>query len=110
MGRGNIIPALNVRNSENPVSPCVSLCQAAWPPSWMTATASSPPACRHDDRPPDNEPEPPPDPSPPALGMPWRDELPRWSIPRRQRWGDLANQLAESGVPWPDDERQAFET
>lgn len=31
-----------------------------------------------------------------------------WSIPLRQRWGDLANAWADAGVPHPDDEIQAF--
>ena len=49
------------------------------------------------------------DPVPPRpIPTPWRAALPGWSIPWRQRWGDLANELARSDVPWPDDERQAY--
>jgi hypothetical protein len=31
-----------------------------------------------------------------------------WPIPFRERWGRRANELADAGVPHPDDERQAF--
>jgi hypothetical protein len=31
-----------------------------------------------------------------------------WSIPLRERWGRRANELADAGVPHPDDEVQAF--
>ena len=34
---------------------------------------------------------------------PWRNELPRWSVEWRERWGRRANELAEAGVPWPED-------
>lgn len=46
-------------------------------------------------------------PEPPAT--PWRRFLPGWSEERRERWGKRANELAESGVAWPEDERRAFE-
>jgi len=36
-------------------------------------------------------------------------ELAEWPIPWRERWGRLANQLQDQGVPWPDHERQAFD-
>lgn len=39
---------------------------------------------------------------------PWREELPTWSIEWRERWGRRANQLADEGVLWPEDERRAF--
>jgi hypothetical protein len=32
-----------------------------------------------------------------------------WPLEWRQRWGLLANELADRGVPWPDHERLAFE-
>ncbi len=47
----------------------------------------------------------------PATGpesFPWREVLPDWPDARRERWGLRANALAEAGVPWPEDERQAF--
>jgi hypothetical protein len=31
-----------------------------------------------------------------------------WPIPLRERWGRRANELADAGVPHPEDERQAF--
>jgi hypothetical protein len=45
---------------------------------------------------------PPPDPSV------WRSVLPFWPIPWRERWGRRANELAKSGIRWPDDEARAF--
>jgi hypothetical protein len=39
---------------------------------------------------------------------PWRRVLPTWPIPWRERWGRRANELFEAGVPWSEDERQAF--
>jgi hypothetical protein len=39
----------------------------------------------------------------------WRVVLPTWPVELRERWGRRANQLAESGVAWPDDERTAYE-
>jgi hypothetical protein len=41
----------------------------------------------------------------PAL---WRRVLPTWPIYWRERWGERANELHSSGVPWPHDEAQAF--
>jgi hypothetical protein len=46
-----------------------------------------------------------------AQPMPWPPrpaELSGWSIERRQRWGELANQLSDKGVMFPESERQAF--
>ena len=41
---------------------------------------------------------------------PWERpaELAEWPIERRQRWGELANQLEDQGIPWPEHERRAF--
>ena len=36
-------------------------------------------------------------------------ELADWPIPRRQRWGELANAFEDQGVPFPESERRAFE-
>jgi hypothetical protein len=36
-------------------------------------------------------------------------ELAGWPIARRERWGQLANELQDQGVHWPEDERLAFE-
>ena len=36
-------------------------------------------------------------------------DLHLWSIPMRQRWGELANRLEDQGIPWPDHEQQAYE-
>jgi hypothetical protein len=44
--------------------------------------------------------------SPPS--RPWNRILRTWSILWREHWGRRANELFESGVPFPDDERQAF--
>jgi hypothetical protein len=38
------------------------------------------------------------------------DELAEWPIKWRARWGRLANELEDQGIPWPDHERQAFKT
>jgi hypothetical protein len=46
--------------------------------------------------------------SPESWRFPWREILPTWSAERRERWGRRANELAEQGVPWPDDEARAF--
>jgi hypothetical protein len=35
-------------------------------------------------------------------------ELAGWPIEWRERWGRLANQLEEEGVPFPESERAAF--
>jgi hypothetical protein len=37
-----------------------------------------------------------------------RDELAQWPIPWRQRWGELANELEDQGLLFPENERQAF--
>jgi hypothetical protein len=39
---------------------------------------------------------------------PWRKVLPGWPVEWRERWGRRANELAESGIRWPDDEAKAF--
>jgi hypothetical protein len=44
-----------------------------------------------------------------ADDFPWRRALPSWPDDRRERWGLRANALAEAGVPWPEDERRAFD-
>jgi hypothetical protein len=36
-------------------------------------------------------------------------ELAGWPIPWRERWGRLANDLQDQGIPWPDHEREAFD-
>lgn len=41
--------------------------------------------------------------------LPWRAEIGSWTIPDRQKWGRRANELAEDGIEWPDDERLAYE-
>jgi hypothetical protein len=47
--------------------------------------------------------EPSPEPWPPRPA-----ELARWPLVWRQRWGLLANELEDQGVPWPEHERRAF--
>src|SRR5437660_55567 len=39
----------------------------------------------------------------------WLRLLPRCSVSWRERWGRRANELSAAGVPWPEDERLAFE-
>jgi hypothetical protein len=53
--------------------------------------------------------EPAPDDRPPPDPAAWRRVLPTWPVERREAWGRRANEQAESGVRWPDDERIAFE-
>jgi hypothetical protein len=36
-------------------------------------------------------------------------ELASWSVEWRERWGRLANDLQDRGVPWPEHERRAFD-
>jgi hypothetical protein len=36
-------------------------------------------------------------------------ELAGWPVAWRQRWGRLANELQDRGIPWPDHERIAFD-
>src|SRR5262249_8978933 len=36
-------------------------------------------------------------------------ELARWPIEWREKWGRLANQLEDEGVPFPESERRAFQ-
>jgi hypothetical protein len=36
-------------------------------------------------------------------------ELASWRIERRQRWGELANQLQDQGLAWNEAERRAFD-
>jgi hypothetical protein len=53
-----------------------------------------------------------PKPTDPAPKPPWPPrpaELARWPVEWRERWGRLANQLEDQGVPWPDHERRAFD-
>ena len=38
----------------------------------------------------------------------YREELARWPIPWRQRWGELANELEDQGLKFPESEREAF--
>jgi hypothetical protein len=48
----------------------------------------------------------------PNYAAPWPprpSELALWPVKRRQRWGELANQLEDCGVPFPESERRAFE-
>jgi hypothetical protein len=40
--------------------------------------------------------------------LPWRSELAAWPEEWRGRWGRRANELAEAGARWPEDERIAF--
>jgi hypothetical protein len=44
----------------------------------------------------------------PASAFGWRSILPTWPIAWRRRWGLRANELAQHGVPWPEDEARAF--
>jgi hypothetical protein len=37
------------------------------------------------------------------------DELADWPIPWRKRWGEVANTLQDTGVPWPEHEQLAFD-
>jgi hypothetical protein len=37
------------------------------------------------------------------------NELADWPIPWRERWGEVANALQDTGVPWPEHERLAFD-
>lgn len=39
---------------------------------------------------------------------PWRDALATMTLESREWWGHRANELEESGVPFPESERQAF--
>lgn len=48
------------------------------------------------------DPGPPPWPPRPA-------ELADWPVEWRQRWGRLANEMQDQGIPWPEHERAAFE-
>jgi hypothetical protein len=44
----------------------------------------------------------------PTSHVPWRSVVARWSIDRRQKWGDRANQLQDAGLGWKVAERIAF--
>ncbi len=47
------------------------------------------------------------------MDSPWLErpiELSEWPIRWRAMWGRLANNLEDQGIPWPEHERQAFET
>jgi hypothetical protein len=35
-------------------------------------------------------------------------EIGAWSIPWRQRWGELCNAIEDEGVPFPESERLAY--
>lgn len=48
---------------------------------------------------------PPPHPAPP----PWRHIIARWPIPRRKRWGELANKYEDGGMDWRTAEKTAFD-
>ena len=50
-------------------------------------------------------------PVPPAgpRPLPWRSIVGKWPIEARQRWGDRANVLQDSGLEWYEAERIAFE-
>jgi hypothetical protein len=45
----------------------------------------------------------------PCTRLFWRATVSRWSIERRQAWGDRANALQDAGLGWKDAERTAFE-
>jgi hypothetical protein len=45
----------------------------------------------------------------PPTRKPWRAVVASWSIPWRERWGRRANDLAEAGVLFPEDEVRAFD-
>lgn len=45
----------------------------------------------------------------PRSWPPRAPELTWWPIERRQRWGERANELEASGLPWQAAERQAFD-
>lgn len=81
-----------------------------WRPDWLKAPASpamatNPAEAREVDPGPGSHAGEPSE----AQAFPWRRTLPRWSSEKRERWGLRANELAEAGVEWPEDERQAFE-
>jgi hypothetical protein len=80
-----------------------------WPPTWMQNPPLHPPA-----EPTTNEAG--PGSGPEAGADPWTPRRPpavvaeigAWPIPRRQRWGELCNQLEDEGVPFPESERRAY--
>jgi hypothetical protein len=41
--------------------------------------------------------------------LPRPPELAEWPVERRQQWGELANELEDANIPWPEHERQAYE-
>ena len=45
----------------------------------------------------------------PCTRLFWRPTVARWSIDRRQIWGDRANALQDAGLDWKEAERTAFE-
>jgi hypothetical protein len=45
----------------------------------------------------------------PLTRKPWRAVVGCWPVPWRERWGRLANDLAEAGVLFPEDEVRAFD-
>ena len=48
-------------------------------------------------------------PAPPPPPWPPRPlELAEWPVEWRARWGRRANELEDSGIPWPEHERRAF--
>jgi hypothetical protein len=44
----------------------------------------------------------------PSPWPPRPEYLANWPIPYRERWGRIANELQDRGIPWPDHERLAF--
>jgi hypothetical protein len=36
------------------------------------------------------------------------EEIGRWPVPWRQRWGELCNAFEDSGTPFPESERRAY--
>jgi hypothetical protein len=44
----------------------------------------------------------------PAPWPPRPAELAEWPVEWRAKWGRLANELQDQGIPWPEHERQAF--
>jgi hypothetical protein len=50
-----------------------------------------------------------PSPPKPRTGLFWRPIVARWSLDRRQFWGDRANELQDAGFDWKEAERVAYE-
>lgn len=45
----------------------------------------------------------------PCTRLFWRATVAQWPIPRRQGWGDRANDLQDAGLDWKEAELRAFE-